>query len=112
MPGVEFLNHIDMNGNRITALSPGITGTDAVNVDQLNAAAAQGHAETIGDGTSTTFEVIHNFGTSDVITQIFEISTGSYVLTESRIASVNTVEVSFSSPPASGQYRVLSVPVP
>src|SRR3546814_19234949 len=46
---------INMNGNRITNLTPGVDGTDAVNIDQLEAvdvAANAGWNETDGNNTN------------------------------------------------------------
>lgn len=112
MPGVQFTNQIDMNGFKVTELAPGVAGTDAVNVNQLTAAAPQGYAETIGDGVLTTFTVTHSLNTLDVITAVVEVATGNYVMTDMRVASVNAVEVAFGAAPTAGQYRVLVVPVP
>lgn len=112
MPGVQFTNQIDMNGFRVTEMAPGVAGTDAVNVSQLAAAAPQGYAETVGDGVLTAFTVTHNLGTADVITAVYELATGNYVFTDSRVASANTVEVAFGAAPTVGQYRVLVLPVP
>lgn len=112
MPGIQFSNQIDMNGNLITELAPGVAGTDGANINQLNASSPQGYAETIGDGVATTFVITHNLSTSDVITSVYEISTGNYIFADVSIDSVNAVEASFSVAPTSGQYRVLVIPVP
>lgn len=112
MPGVQFTNQIDMNGFKVTEMAPGTNGTDSVNLDQLNAAAPQGHAQSVGNGVDTTFTVTHSFNTSDVISAVYEIATGNYIFTDLRVASVNTVEVSFGSAPTTDQYRVLVLPVP
>jgi hypothetical protein len=112
MPGVQFTNQIDMNGFKVTELGPGIAGTDAVNVNQLTSSSPQGFAETVGDGINASFTITHNLNTLDVITAVYEVSTGNYVFTDSRIASVNTVVVAFGSTPTTSQYRVLVIPVP
>ena len=112
MSGVQFGQQIDMNGFKITELAPGVAGTDAVNVNQLTASGPQGFAVSVGDGSLSTFTVTHNFNTFDVMTQVYEVATGNYYATEARIATVNTVEVSFGAPPASNQFRVLVIPVP
>ena len=112
MPGVQFTNQIDMNGFKVTEVGPGTGGTDAVNLDQLTASSPQGHAQSVGDGTATAFTITHNFNTSDVITAVYEVATGNYVFTDSRVASVNTVQVTFGSAPTTNQYRVLVIPVP
>lgn len=112
MPGVQFTNQIDLNGFKATEMGPGTAGTDGVNVNQLTAASPQGFAQNVGDGVTTSFTVTHSLNTLDVITAVVEISTGSYVFTDARVASVNTVAVAFGTAPATDQYRVLVVPVP
>ena len=112
MPGVQFNNQIDMNGFKVTELAPGTAGTDAVNVDQLATASPQGFAQTIGDGVATSFTVTHNLATTDVITSVYEISSGNYVSTDMRVDSANTVVVAFGAAPTLNQYRVLVIPVP
>lgn len=112
MSGIQFGNQLDLNGFKATEMGPGTAGTDAVNLNQLNALSPQGHAENIGDGVATSFTITHNFNTLDVVTAVVEISTGNYVFTDARVASVNTVVVAFGSAPTANQYRVLIVPVP
>ncbi len=112
MSGVQFGNQIDMNGFKVTELGPGVSGTDAVNVNQLSAGSPQGFAQNIGDGSATSFTVTHNFNTLDVITAVVEISTGNYVFADMRVSSVNAVVVAFGSAPTTNQYRVLIIPVP
>lgn len=112
MPGVQFVNQIDMNGFKVTELGPGTAGTDAVNLDQLSAASPQGFAASIGNGVDTLFTVTHNLGTNDVLVSVYEVSSGSDISTNTRRASTNTVEISFGSPPTTNQYRVLVIPVP
>lgn len=113
MPGVQFVNQIDMNSNLITELAPGVAGTDAVNVNQMNASMFQGFAQTIGDGVATSFTITHNLNTFDVLEpSVYEVSSGNFIKTFTRVATVNTVEVSFVLPPATNQYRVLVIPVP
>jgi len=40
MPGIQFNAQADMNGFKVTELGPGTAGTDAVNLNQLNASVA------------------------------------------------------------------------
>lgn len=112
MPGVQFGTQIDMNGFKVTELGPGTVGTDAVNLNQLNASAPQGFGQTIGDGVATSFTITHSLNTLDVITSVVEVSSGNYVFTTAVITGANTVEVSFSVAPTTNQYRVLVIPVP
>lgn len=112
MPGIQFTNQSDMNGFKVTELGPGAAGTDAVNLNQLNASSPQGFAQNIGDGSALTFTVTHNLNTTDVIVALYEISSGNFTFADVRVASVNTVVVSFGAIPTVGQYRVLVIPVP
>ena len=63
---------------------------------------------TIGDGSSTQFDVNHNFATRDVIVQVFQAS-GSYeqVNCDVSLPTVNTARLNFASAPASNAYRVV-----
>jgi len=112
MPGVQFGQQIDMNGNKITELAPGTAGTDAVNVNQLNAAGPQGFSATIGDGAASTFNVVHSLNTTDVVVQVFDVANGDYWITEVSTSGVNAVDVTFGFVPTAGQFRVQVVPVP
>ncbi|HEX6518274.1 MAG TPA: hypothetical protein VF049_22125 [Nocardioidaceae bacterium] len=112
MPGVQFFQQIDMNGLPITEVAPGVAPTDAVNVSQLNAASPQGFAQDVGDGVALTYNVVHNFGTLDVMVQVFEKATNHNVLVDAHRVDANTVQVGFGLAPALNSYRVLVIPVP
>lgn len=112
MPGVQFGNQIDMNGFKVTEIGPGTAGTDAVNLNQLNAIVPQGFGQTVGDGVATSFTITHNLNTLDVITSVLEVASGNYVFTTAVISGLNSVDVSFAVAPTSSQYRVLVIPVP
>jgi len=112
MPGVQFGQQLDMNSNKVTELSPGTAGTDAVNLNQLNANAPQGFAQDVGDGVALTYNVVHNFGTLDVMVEVFEKTTNHSVMTDAHRVDANTVQVGFGAAPALNSHRVLVVPVP
>jgi hypothetical protein len=63
---------------------------------------------TIGDGSSTQFDVNHNFATRDVIVQVYQAS-GNYeqVNCDVSLASSNTARLNFAAAPASNAYRVV-----
>lgn len=65
-------------------------------------------AQTIGDGSATSFNVDHAFGTRDVTVGVYRNS-GSYdeVIADITRPSVNRVTVTFAVAPASGAYRVV-----
>ena len=112
MSGVQFTSQIDMNGFKVTELSPGTSGTDAVNVNQLTSSSPQGFAADLGDGVNSTFTVSHNFSSFDVIVQMYEVSTGAEIFADVKLAAEDDVSVTFGSIPTVGQYRVLVIPVP
>jgi hypothetical protein len=64
-------------------------------------------AQTVGNGTDTTFSIIHNFGTRDVLVQVYDSATHDTVITDVVRTNTNQVDVSFSAAPASGAYRVV-----
>lgn len=112
MSGVQFVQQLDLNGNKLTELGNGVAGTDAVNLNQLNAIAPQGFAASVGDGAATSFTVTHGFSTFDVIVQVYENSTGAEVLAQVARVAEDDVSITFGTAPTTNQYRVLVIPVP
>lgn len=112
MPGVQFGQDIDMNGNSITELAPGVAATDAVNVSQLTASAPQGFSATVGDGVASTFNVVHSLATTDVMVQVYDVANGDQWITEVSTNGANAVDVTFGFTPTAGQFRVQVIPVP
>lgn len=112
MPGVQFGQQIDMNGNKVTELAPGTNPTDAVNLSQLTAASPQGFSATVGDGVASTFNVVHSLATTDVMIQVYEVSSGDVWIVETSTSGVNAVDVTFGFVPTAGQFRVQVIPVP
>lgn len=64
-------------------------------------------AQTIGDSSSTSFSVVHNYGTKDVIVQVYDLATNDTVFADVVRSSTTTVTVSFSSAPGTDAYRVV-----
>lgn len=64
-------------------------------------------SQLIGDGTSTSFTVTHNFNTRNVVVTVNRNS-GNYeeILVETRRITVNAVELVFASAPASNAFNV------
>lgn len=112
MPGVQFGQQIDMNSFKITELAPGVAGTDAVNVNQLTASSPQGFAQDIGDGVALTYTVTHNFGTLDVIIDVFEKATNHSVFADISRSNVNDAVIAFGAAIPLNSHRVLIIPVP
>lgn len=65
------------------------------------------YSASIGNGTDTSIDVTHSLGTTDVIVQVFEISSGATVFTDTIRTDANTVQLVFADAPASNAYRVL-----
>jgi len=113
VPGIQFGANIDMNGNLITELAPGVAPTDAVNVSQLTAF-SDGFTQTIGDAVNTTFTITHNLALAnkdDYVIRIAEIATGAEYLIENNSVNVNSLTVTFAVAPALNTYRVAVLPV-
>lgn len=66
--------------------------------------------QTIGDGSSTAFNIDHNFATRDVTVEVYRNS-GSYdtVLADITRPSTNRVTVAFASAPASNGFNVVVI---
>jgi len=89
------------------------TGTDderMVTPKKLKAffdAAVGGMAANFGDGSATSFDIVHGLGTTDVTVQISENATGDEVWTAIKRVGINTVRVSVNNPPTMNEYRVI-----
>jgi hypothetical protein len=66
-------------------------------------------AANVGNGTNTSFAVIHNLGTEDVIVQVFDNATHDTVEVDVVRTDTNTVTVSFSVAPSTNAYRVVVI---
>lgn len=80
-----------------------------VNVDSYGRVSAHKYAVNIGDGRSSTIVVQHNYGTSDVITTVYDRETGKSVCPEVRVVSPIAVELRFATPPALDSLRVVVI---
>ena len=69
--------------------------------------AARRFKASIGNGTDVAFTVTHNLGTTDVIVQLFDVSSGETVFADVERSSVNAVEIAFGAAPATNDIRVL-----
>jgi hypothetical protein len=111
MPGVQFGQQIDMNGNKITEGAAATASTDFVILSQLNAL-VDGFAQNVGDGVASTYAVVHNFSTLDVLVEVFNNSTGESVFTGVARTDSNTVTLTFGAAVPSNAYRVLILKLP
>lgn len=75
----------------------------AISVDST--VVARKASATIGDGTATTLTVTHNLNTQDVHVSVREVSSNAGVIVDWVANGVNTVQLTFATAPAAGQYR-------
>jgi hypothetical protein len=66
-------------------------------------------AFTIGDGVKTAFSCEHALGTMDVIVQIYDMTTGATVETESIRVNDQSVSIEFAVAPDTNSYRVVTM---
>ncbi len=64
---------------------------------------------TIGDGTSSTYTVTHNFGTTNVEVSLTLLSTNEKIGAKVEVLNNNQIQVSFISPIASNSVRVVVI---
>lgn len=58
-------------------------------------------------GASTSFNIDHNFGTRDVIVQVYDVATYETVFLDVTRPTTNRVTVTFSTAPGASSYRVV-----
>lgn len=64
-------------------------------------------SQLVGDNSNTSFDVVHNFGTRDVLVQVYDVSTYDTVVTDVVRATADKVTVTFSVAPSSNSYKVV-----
>jgi hypothetical protein len=99
------------NGGTNASTAAGARGTlaetSATGLTTSTPVLARVAAQSIGDGSNTSFTVQHNFGTRDVIVQIYDSSTFDTVIADVVRTNTNSVTVSFSSAPSSGAFKAV-----
>lgn len=64
-------------------------------------------AQSIGDGTNTTYNIDHNLNSRDVIVQVYDAATYEEVEVDVTRSTVNRVIIGFTSAPSLSSYRVV-----
>jgi len=99
------------NGGTNASTAAGARGTlaetSATGLTTSTPVLARVAAQSLGDGTSTSFTVQHNFGTRDVIVQIYDSTTYDTVIADVVRTNTNSVTVAFSTAPASGAFKAV-----
>jgi hypothetical protein len=66
------------------------------------------YAETIGDGTATSYTVTHNLNTRDVIVSLYDTASPyAEVMADVEHSTTNTITILFSVAPTTNKYRVV-----
>lgn len=63
----------------------------------------------IGDGVNASYTVTHSLGTTDVVVQLFDVSSGETVYADVVRTSTSEVEITFGAAPATNDIRVLVI---
>lgn len=122
-------NGISISGNTISAVVQGTEGmqltsggigvnagtglefngsTGALQVTDYNIITKK-YAETIGDGSATSYDVTHDFGTRDVEVSVYDTATYEEVIVDITRATTNKVTIDFAVAPSTNSYRVVVV---
>lgn len=105
-----FFTNLDMNQNRVRDAADGVLAKDYVTLDQLNAASPVSFVQTFGDGVATTYNIVHNLNTEDIVWDVYEIATGDSVGVGFSRAGVNAVDITMNPAPALNAFRVVIIP--
>jgi hypothetical protein len=100
---------LDLTGNAFsvkTSVGGGILA-DGTSTRLDPTVAVLKHAQDVGNGSSTSITVTHGLGTLDVITSLYNKSTGEVVDTDVTNATTTTVTLAFATAPATAAYRVI-----
>ena len=109
---VQFFDNLSLNGNRARGAADGVLAQDYVTLSQLQGATDNGFSATIGDGSATTYNVVHGLNSTDVLIQVMELASGDVVGVGASTNGVNSVDITFAVAPATNSFRVLVLRVP
>ena len=91
------------------AVAHGGTGASDAAGAKTNLGFVTRHAETIGDNSATAIAVTHNFGTDDVVVEVYDASTKETVVCDVDRTSTNAVTLTFSTAPDTDALRVVVI---
>ena len=91
--------------NARTNLAAGGTQGSGVSTPVL----ARKVVKSVGNSVDTSFTLIHDFDTTDVMVQVYETSTGETVIADTIRTDQDTVTITFSVAPASNAYKVIVI---
>jgi hypothetical protein len=84
-----------------------INGQNEITIDTT--VVARKFADTVGNGTLTSFVLTHNFNTRDVTVTVYDAASYAEVFTDVAHSTADTVTVAFAEAPTLNQYRVVIV---
>jgi len=97
----------------LVTADPLVLGTDDLEFTKYAAAPIPSgiskYATSVGNGSATSIAVTHNLGTTDVVVQVFNISTGAQVEPDVTITDSNNVTLGFTVAPTTNQYRCIVI---
>lgn len=96
------------NGDTI-AVAYGGTGATTAAGAKTNLGFVGRYAATIGDNTNTSIAVTHNFGTDDVVVEVYDATSKETVVCDVDRTSTNAVTLTFASAPALNALRVVVI---
>lgn len=92
-----------------------LTQDDVLKKITITAAGGAGGAfsQIIGDGATTVFNIVHGLNTSSVVVELWDLTTRALPEEDTsaaqfiEVADANTIKVTFTAAPITGQYRVV-----
>jgi hypothetical protein len=109
---IQVFTDYQMNANRVRNASDATLAQDYVTLAQLQAAIASvnGFSATFGDGLATTYAIVHNLNTLDVVVAVQEVATGDLVEVGLSTSGVNGLDITMTPAPAVNAYRITILP--
>jgi hypothetical protein len=95
------------NATTEAAARDSLAATSASGLTVSTPTTARVASQTIGDGSATSFALVHNYGTRAVVVQVYDASTYDTVIADVVRTTTTTVTVDFSTAPSSGAYVVV-----